>query len=146
MPLDLAEFNTAFSRARDKVRNQAGTDVAAEQDKLRALIPDDASDHDRTWTTTLIDGLADPPPPPRQWSALYHEAGQIHANAYPENGTVEEQIAALQEARRKIWEIADRASDDEEPRIRAMTRVLEHVENELRHPSWPREDPPGEVQ
>jgi hypothetical protein len=142
MPLDLPEFNTAFSRARDKVRNQEGTDVAAEQAKLRALVPDDASDHDRTWTKTVIDSLADPPPPPRQWSALYHEAGQIHASAYPEDGTVEEQIAAIQEARRKIWEIADRAAEDEEAHIRAMTRVLDHYENELRDPTWPIDDPP----
>jgi nitroimidazol reductase NimA-like FMN-containing flavoprotein (pyridoxamine 5'-phosphate oxidase superfamily) len=145
MPLDLAEFNTAFSRARDKVRNQEGTDVAAEQEKLRALVPDDASEHDRTWTKTLIDGLADPPPPPRQWSALYHEAGKLHANAYPDGGTVEEQIAALEEARRKIWEIADRAAEDEAPHIRAMSRVLEHLENELRDPTWPLEDPPGQA-
>jgi hypothetical protein len=143
MPLDLAEFNTAFSRARDKVRNEEGTDVAAEQAKLRALVPDDASDHDRSWTRTLIDGLADPPRPPRQWSALYHEAGQIHASAYPDGGTVEEQIAAIQEARRKIWEIADRASKDEAPDIRAMTRVLEHYEDELRNPTWPIESPPA---
>jgi hypothetical protein len=137
MPLDLAEFNTAFSRARDKVRNQEGTDVAAEQEKLRALVPDDASEHDRTWTKTLIDRLADPPPPPRQWSALYHEAGRIHASAYPADGTVEEQIAAIQVARRKIWDIADRATKDEEAHIRAMTRVLDHFENELRNPTWP---------
>jgi hypothetical protein len=141
MPLDLAEFNTAFLRARDRVRNQPGTDVAAEQAKLLALIPDDASEHDRTWTKTLIDGLADPPEPPRQWSELYHQAGEIHAAAYYAGGTVEDQIAALEEARRQIWEIADRASKDEEADIRAMTRVLEHLEDELRDPTWPLEEP-----
>ncbi|GAA1575374.1 hypothetical protein GCM10009789_31000 [Kribbella sancticallisti] len=141
MPLDLPEFNTAYSRARDKVKNEQGTDVAAEQAKLRALVPDDASDHDRSWTKTLIDGLADPPEPPRQWSELYHEAGEVHAAAYRAGGTVEEQIAALEEARRKIWEIADRAAADEAPHIYAMTRVLEHLEDELRDPTWPLDDP-----
>ncbi|MFF0338209.1 hypothetical protein [Kribbella sp. NPDC004875] len=51
---------------------------------------------------------------------------------------MDEKVAALAEARRKIWAIADRASHDEEADIRAMTRSLEHIENELREPSWPR--------
>ena len=144
MPLDVAKFNNAFSRARDKVRTQHGTDVAAEQEKLRALVPEDASDHDRSWTKTLIDGLAEPPRPPRQWSALYHEAGEVHAAAYRAGGTVEERIAALEEARHKIWAIADCASPDEEADIRAMTRVLEHLEDRLRNPTWPREEPSGQ--
>lgn len=142
MPLDVAEFNSAFSRARDKVRNEQDVDVAAVQAELRALVPDDASEHDQTWTKTLIDRLAEPPEPPRQWSALYYEAGRVHANAYQASGTVEEQIEAIQEARRKIWEIADRADEEEESDIRAMTRVLEHLENEMRDPTWPSEDPP----
>ncbi|QNE17579.1 hypothetical protein F1D05_06235 [Kribbella qitaiheensis] len=142
MPLDLAEFNSAFSRARDKVRGEEDVDVAAVQAELRALVPADASEHDRTWTKTLIDRLAEPPPPPRQWSALYHEAGEVAGSAYHANGTVDEQIAAIEQARRKIWEIADRADEDEESDIRAMTRVLEHLENELRDPTWPLADPP----
>jgi len=145
MPLDVAEFNTAFARARDKVRNEEGTDIAAEQATLRALVPDDASGHDRSWTAILIDRLAEPPKPPRQWSALYHEAGEVHAAAYSAGGTVAERIAAIEEARRKIWEIADRAPHDEEADIRAMTRVLEHLEDELRDPTWPLEDPPGQA-
>jgi hypothetical protein len=142
MPLDVPEFNDAFYRARDKVQTQEGTDVAAEQAKLRSLVPADASDHDRSWTKILIDGLADPPEPPRQWSELYHEASVVHASAYHAGGTVEEQIAALEEARHKIWDIADRASKDEEADIRAMTRVLEHLEDALRDPTWPLEEPP----
>lgn len=144
MPLDVYEFNNAFSRARDKIRTQDGTDVAAEQEKLRALIPADASDHDRSWTTTLIEVLAEPPRPPRQWSALYYEAGEVHAAAYRAEGTVEERIAALEHARHKIWAIADRASPDEEADIRAMTRVLEHLEKGLRDPTWPLEESSGQ--
>jgi hypothetical protein len=142
MPWDIAEFNNAFLRARDRIREQ-GADVAAEQANLRALVPDDASAEDRAFALGMAEELAKPPAPPREWSALYHEAGEIHAASYPVDGTVEEQIAALEEARRKIWEIADRAAPDEEPHIRAMTRVLEHVERELRDPSWPVEDSSG---
>jgi hypothetical protein len=140
MPLDIPTFTKEFNRARDRVRGGHSVNIAAEQERLRALVPADASEHDVAWTGRVIASLAEPPPPAREWSELYHEAGRIHTAAYPVDGTVEEQIAALQEARRRIWEIADRAPDDEEADIRAMTRVLEHVENELRNPSWPRHD------
>jgi hypothetical protein len=144
MPLDVAKFNSAFSGARYRVRKEEG-DVGEEQVRLRELIPDDVSDVDREWAVGLIESLAEPVPPPRQWSDLYHEAGQVHAAAYRADGTVEERIAALEDARRKIWAIADRASVDEEADIRAMTRALEHLENALRDPTWPLEDPPGQT-
>jgi hypothetical protein len=138
MPLDLPAFTKAFNRARDRIRGAGHPlDVAAEQERLRALVPADASEHDRSWTARIIASLSDPPPTPREWSALYHEAGRLQAAAYPVDGTVEEQIAALAEARRKIWEIADRAPQDEEADIRAMTRGLEHLENLLRDPPFP---------
>lgn len=145
MPLDIHAFNNAFLRARDKIETEEGVDVAAVQAGLRALVPEDASEHDRGWTTILIDRLAEPPEPPRQWSDLYYEAGEVHAGAYRTGAPVEEQIAVLVEARRKIWEIADRAAPDEEPHIRAMTRVLEHLERELRDPSWPVQEPPTQA-
>jgi hypothetical protein len=91
----------------------------------------------------LIESLAVPPAPPRQWSALYHEAGAIHADSYRTGDTVEERIGALQEARRRIWAIADRAPKDEAPHIRAMTRVLDHLEAELREPTWTDDSPAG---
>lgn len=141
MTLDLPVFTKAFNRARERLRTGETVDLTAEQERLRALVPADASEHDRAWTARVIASLADPPPPPRVWSALYHEAGRIHAAAYPIDGTIEEQIAALADARRRIWEIADRAPADEEADIRAMTRVLEHIENELRDPSWPIQHP-----
>lgn len=140
MPLNVPEFNDAFYRARDKVRGDEAADVAAVQAELRSLVPADASDHDRSWTKILIDGLADPPEEPRQWSELYHRASEVHASAYRAGGTVEEQIIALEQARQTIWDIADRAVKEEAPHIRAMTRVLEHLEDELRDPTWPRDD------
>ena len=142
MPLDVAEFNSAFSGARHRVRNE-DANVGEEQARLRELVPEDSSVEDREWAEGLIDLLAEPPPPPRQWSALYDEAGEVAGSAYQAGGTVDEQIAAIADARRKIWEIANRADDEEEPHIRAMTRVLEHLEDELRNPTWPMEDPPG---
>ncbi|MEU4607985.1 hypothetical protein AB0F43_33815 [Kribbella sp. NPDC023972] len=140
MPLDVPTFTKEFNRARDRIRGGQPVDIAAEQERLRAMVPADASEHDRSWTARVIASLSEPPPPAREWSELYHEAGRIHAAAYPVDGTVEEQITALQQARRRIWEIADRAPADEEADIRAMTRALEHLENELRDPSCPEQD------
>jgi hypothetical protein len=45
-------------------------------------VSDNDPAEDRDWALRLIDSLAVPPPPPRQWSALYHEAGAIHAGSY----------------------------------------------------------------
>ena len=141
MPLDLPAFNDAFGRARDRVRGGVQlVDVAAEQEKLRALVPADASDHDRTWTAQLIDDLAEPPPPPPVRSELFHEADRIHAAVYPPMGTAEEKIALLVDGRRRIWELADRASADEEDDIRAMTEDLESLEDWLRDPPFPTSD------
>ena len=142
--VDLAVFNEAFYEARERVRSAEGADVAAEQAALQALVPENASDHDRGWTGRLIAKLAEPPTPPRQWSEYYHQAGAVHAAAYQADGTIEEKIAALEEARRKIWEISEQAPADEEIHIKAMTRVLEHLERELRDPTFPIEEPPGQ--
>jgi hypothetical protein len=143
--VNLAEFNGAFVRARDRVHSEEGADIEAEQTALRALVPENASEHDQGWTGRLIESLAEPPAPPRQWSEYYHQAGEVHAAAYRANGTVEEKIAALEEARHKIWEIAERAPADEEIHIKAMTRVLEHLESELRDPTWPVEESPEQA-
>jgi hypothetical protein len=143
MPLDIPAFNDAFGRAYDRVHRSAQpADLAAEQEKLRALVPADASEEDRTWTGHLINDLAEPPPPPREWSELYHEAVRIHSAVYPPKGTTEEQIAMLADGRRRIWEIADRATPDEEWDIRAMTEDLESMENWIRNPPFPLTETP----
>jgi hypothetical protein len=133
--MDIAAFNSAFTGARRRVDTEQA-DVGAEQERLRALVADDDPPEDRDWASGLIDSLAVPPAPPRQWSASYYEAGAIHADSYRAGDTVEQRIAAIQEARRRIWAIADRAPRDEAPHIRAMTRVLDHLETELREPTW----------
>lgn len=140
MPLDIAKFNSAFSGARFRVREEQA-DIATEQARLRDQIPGDASADDRGWAEQLVDLLAEPPEPPREWSALYHEAGAVAAAAYPRDGSADEKIAAIEQARREIFAIAARAAEDEAPHIRAMTRSLEHIENALRNPNWPA-DPP----
>lgn len=142
MPFDVDRFNAAYLRAQDRIRRGPAPDVATLQAKLRALVPAEASEHDRTWTMALIEELADPPEPDRPWSALYEEAGRISATAYGATGSVAEQIAALEGARQQIWAIAAKASADEAAHIRAMTRPLEHLENELRDPTWPSNDAP----
>ncbi|WP_329001425.1 hypothetical protein OHA18_00600 [Kribbella sp. NBC_00709] len=130
MPLDIPAFNMALNRAYDRVHRSAQpADLAAEQDKLRALVPADASEHDRTWTGHLVNDLAEPPPPPPERSDLYREAVQIHIAVYPPKGTTDEQIAMLEDGRRRIWELADRASADEEDDIRALTEDLKSMEN-----------------
>ncbi|MEU4289233.1 hypothetical protein AB0E63_13520 [Kribbella sp. NPDC026596] len=138
--MDIAEFNSAFADARHRQRTESDFDVAAAQHELRTLVSDEPDGEDRAWALRLIDKLAEPLPPPRQWSALYHEAGAIHAGTYRTGDSVEERIAAIQEARRRIWAIADRAPRDEAPHIRAMTRVLDHIEAELREPSFTQDD------
>ncbi|MFC5261060.1 hypothetical protein ACFPJ1_02965 [Kribbella qitaiheensis] len=135
--VEVSVFNEAFYEARERVWSSEGADVVAEQAALRALVPEHASEHDRRWTGQLIVSLAESPAPPRQWSEYYHQAGAVHAAAYLAEGTVEGKIATLEEARRRIWEISEQAPADEEIHIKAMTRVLEHLERELRDPTFP---------
>jgi hypothetical protein len=134
--MDIARFNSAFAEARDERDSTPDFDVPAAQQKLRDLIVDEPEGDDRAWALRMIDKLAEPPPPPREYGPLYHEAGAIHAAAFLAEGTDEEKADALAEARHKIWAIADRAPDDEAPHIRGMTRALDHLETMLRG-HWP---------
>ncbi len=143
MPFDIAKFNGAYIDARYRVRKDGG-DVAAEQARLREFIPADTSAHDRDWAEQLVVSLGEPPEPPRQWSALYHQAGAVASAAYPTEGSAQEKIEAIEKARREIFAIAEQAHEDEAPHIRAMTRSLEHIEDALRNPNWPA-DPPAQT-
>jgi hypothetical protein len=139
MAFDIARFNSAFSAARYEQETEQDFDLQAAQQKLRDMLADEPDGEDRAWALRLIEKLAEPRPAPREWSPLYYEAAAIQASAYPTEGTDEEKAAAIAEARREIWAIADRAPHGEEAHIRAMTRSLEHIENELREPTWPRD-------
>jgi hypothetical protein len=144
MPLDAHEFTLALAYAKERLEQNPTVDVAAEQERLRALVPADASEDDKRWTTILIDRLAEPPRPSRQRSALYDQAAEIHAAAFAAEGNIGEQIATAREARRRIFALAEQADEDEAADIRAMTRPLEHWENELRDPPWPIEGSRGQ--
>lgn len=134
--MDVARFNSAFAEARHQRDSDPSFDLASAQQALRDLIAEEPEGEDRAWALRMIDKLAVPPPPPREYSTLYHEAGAIHAAALAVAGTDEERADALAEARHKIWAIADRAPHDEEADIRAMTRALDHIETMLRG-RWP---------
>jgi hypothetical protein len=142
MPLDIAKFSSAFSDANYRRRTEQDFDVADEQARLREFLSETDPPEQRAWALDLIDALAEPLPPQREWSELYREASRIHAEAYRAGGTAAERIAALEIARRRIWEIADRASADEEADIRALTRGIEHLEDQLRDPVFPLDDDP----
>ncbi|MET9314469.1 hypothetical protein ABZX12_21885 [Kribbella sp. NPDC003505] len=134
--MDVARFNSAFAEARDRRDSDPGFDLAAAQQSLRELVADEPEGEDRAWAMRMINKLAEPPPPPREYGPLYHQAGAIHAEAFAFKGTDEEKADALAEARHKIWAIADQAPADEAPHIRGMTRALHHLEIMLRG-HWP---------
>ncbi|MFG1910865.1 hypothetical protein [Kribbella sp. NPDC048928] len=136
MTFDLARFSSAFAQARHEQKTDPAFDLEAAQQRLQLLIADEPPGEDRTFALGMIEDLAKPPPPPREYGPLYHEAGAIHAAAFLAEGTDEEKADALAEARHKIWAIADRAPADEAPSIRGMTRALDHMETMLRG-HWP---------
>ena len=138
MAFDIARFSSEFAQARHEQKTDPTFDLAAAQRKLRALIAGEPDGEDRTFALGMIEDLAEPPPPPREYGPLYHEAGAIHAEAFAFKGTDEAWADVLAEARHKIWAIADRAPHDEEADIRAMTRALEHIETMLRQ-DWPKD-------
>lgn len=138
----LREFNAVHATAKQRIRREGADAVAAAESELRALLPQLESDEDRRLATNLIKrlpGYAVPPAPP---SALMQEAREIERAAYEATGTDEERVAIMAEARRKIFEIAKRASPEEAPSIRGLTRVMEHLEDNLRDPYWPMDGPP----
>jgi hypothetical protein len=139
--MQIRDFNAAHATAKRRIRREGIDAVAPAEAELRALLPQLESDDDRRLATNLIKrlpGYAVPLPPP---SALMLEAKEIERAAYGATGTVEERIATMAEARRKIFEIAERASPEEAPGIQGLTRVLEHLEDSLRDPYWPEPGP-----
>jgi hypothetical protein len=144
MPVDPRTFNMAYQRAYRRLHGGGPpADLAAEQAKLRALVPADADEHERTWTAQLIDtALPKPPPPPPVRSELHKEAERIHHEVFPPKGTTEEKIAMLEEGRRRIWALADRETPDVEYDIRALTYDLKFLEDALRNPPFPLTDEP----
>jgi hypothetical protein len=127
------EFDLEYKDAKRRIRDAGGAGVAEEQVRLRALVPELTSDEDRRVALSLIDRLPEravtPPPSP-----LMAEALRIQDSAFFAGGTTEERLAVLAEARRKIFDIADRAGE-EGPTIRGLTRMLERRELYLTEPA-----------
>lgn len=139
MLFDVAKFTAAFSDANHRRRAGEAFDLATEQAELRELLGE-ANPEQRAWALDLIESLAEPMAPRREHTQLYVEATRISADAQQASGTTTERIAALETARRKIWDLADQASDDEESDIRALTRTLEHLQAHFREPVFPRDN------
>ncbi|TDD51877.1 hypothetical protein E1263_29730 [Kribbella antibiotica] len=140
--MQFSEFNNAFSAARRRIRREGSDAIAPAEEQLQAMAPELESEEDRRVAASLIQKLPQYALPPRPRSALMHEALLVERAAYEAAGSVEERIAAMAEARRRIFEIAERAPADEAPGIQALTRVIEHLEDDLRDPVWPLAVPP----
>ncbi|GAA3133500.1 hypothetical protein JOF29_002343 [Kribbella aluminosa] len=141
--MHLSEFNNAHHAAKRRIQREGVGAVALAEQSLRELLGQLESDEDRRVAANLIKrlpGYAVPPEPP---SALMQEAVAVERAAHEAPGTAEERIAIMAEARRRIFEIADRAPADEAASIRGLTRVLEHIEENLRDPYWPFDGPRG---
>ncbi len=139
--VSVPEFNLQFNTARTVI--EKGGQLAEQEERLRQLVP--LMDEDeRAWANDMIEMLPEltaPPPPP---SPLMLEAMEISQAAAAKRGTREEMRAEIAAARKKIWEIADRAPKDEGAHIRGITRSLDHLQEALDDPFWELpESPPG---
>jgi hypothetical protein len=67
----------------------------------------------------------------------YAAALEIIDDPALDTGTVDEQVAKIADARRQVFEVADRAGEDG-ARIRGLTRMLDRREEQLVDPyPWP---------
>lgn len=128
------EFNDQVNIAVRRIRSNGGEGVAEEQARLRGLVPLLTREREREWAVEIIESLPSRAIPSTP-SPLMAEALDIQKAALAAQGTDEELVAVLEAARKKIWEIADRAGD-EAPNVRALTRTLEHFEDAVRDPHW----------
>ncbi len=106
----LREFNSEHNAAKRRIQREGVDAVEPAERALRDLLLQLESDEDRRLAVNLIKrlpGYALRPAPP---SELMKEAVAIERAAYEAPGTDEERIAIMADARRKIFEIADRRS------------------------------------
>ncbi|GAA1691303.1 hypothetical protein GCM10009745_40760 [Kribbella yunnanensis] len=139
--MQFREFSAAYNTAKRRIQREGAEAVAPAEKHLEAMLPELESDEDRRVGGNLIKRLpryAVPAEPP---TALMLEAMAVEREAFESPGTAEERIAIMAEARRRIFEIAERAPADDAPSIRGLTRGLEHLEDNLRDPYWPFDGP-----
>jgi len=134
--MDILEFNGRFNDALARLRGGGTTTVEEEQAHLRSLLPQIADEDDRNWAADRIDQLPRKATPPQR-SKLYAEALELQATAFHYQGTVEEHIAVLDEACKRIYEVANQTTGDEQAAIRGLTRMLEHLQQRLIDPPFP---------
>lgn len=138
--MDFNEFNRQYKLSRASLIAGETTDLDAVQTHLRQLA-DEVAGSDQQFAHKLIDGLpalvtavqesSSSPQSPEMAEAL-----QILKAGKFDEGTVEERLAALADARKRIWAIADRAGADS-VKIRGLTRGLESTEQALElGPPW----------
>jgi outer membrane PBP1 activator LpoA protein len=140
--MDFTEFRTQYKLSRASLIAGQTTDLDAAQTELRQLA--DQLTDDQQLAHKLIDDLPatvaaarKPPPEP---SAEMLEARRIIDEGKFDEGTREERLAAFDQARKKIWAIADRAGADSD-QIRYLTRRFEPTELYLEE-GYPWEPPP----
>lgn len=139
--MQFREFSAAFNTAKRRIQREGAAAVAPAEETLSAMLVELESDEDRRVGGNLIKRLpryAEPAAPP---SALMIEAMAIEREAFESRGTAAERVAIMADARRRIFEIADRAPAEDAPSIRGLTRGLEHLEDTLRDPYWPFDGP-----
>ena len=137
MPFDVERFNLAYLRAQDKIRHDPEAAVADVQGGLRALVPADASDARPDLDHGSDRGdLPDPPEPsaPLECSVLRgrpHQRRRLPVRWIRSRGRISSPRGSPSA---DLGDPRTSASKDEAPHIRAMTRTLEHLENDLRDP------------
>lgn len=134
MAVDDIGFNDEFNKSVARVR--AGADVMTEQARLLALILRLDTAGDREWAARLIADL-EQTSMLRRRSELFRQALRTQADAFLGGGSDADYLARIRQARRRIQRLSDQAADATEAvRIRALTRVLDHVDERLSHLSW----------
>lgn len=136
--MDMLGFNDRFNNAVDRLLRGGTRSVEEEQEHLRTFLPQIENERDRHWAANRIEELPRAATRPER-SRLYAEALEIQASAFHVQGTDEERVAALDEARKRIWELAEQTSGDEQAGIRSLTRMLEHLQQSITNPPWTRQ-------
>ncbi len=132
--MDDIGFNDEFNRSVAQVR--AGADVMTEQARLLSLIPALDSAGDREWAARLVADL-EQTSMLRRRSELFRQALRTQADAFLGGGSDADYLARIRQARRRIQRLSDQAADATDAvRIRALTRVLDHVDERLSRLSW----------
>lgn len=132
--MDDIGFNDEVNKAVARVRG--GADATAEQARLLALVPSLRAPGDREWAARMVADL-DELAMLRRRSEVFRQALRTQADAFLGGGSDADYLARVRAARRRIRTLSEQAPDPGEAvRIRALTRVLDHVDDRLSRLSW----------